>query len=182
MSCVDARIASTSVEVLASTLAILPLEREFVKTSTTAPTVAVSCYWGVHAKYWSMVLDCHLHCRDTQRVRVHRCLQLRDPSLVAPGGEGHSSPWQLGKTFRYDPTSHELRTHATVLEGLLVCGLLCSLLCGASSPRPPLIVEPRVLCSAHCASLCSFSASSQCCCPTRTHRAGQAGRDALSLL
>ena len=54
--------------------------------------------------------------------------------------------------------------------------------CGASSPRPPLIVEPRVLCSAHCASLCCFSASSQCCCPARTHRAGQAGRDALSLL
>ena len=49
---------------------------------------------------------------------------------------------------------------------------------GASSPRPPLTVEPRVLCSAHCARLCCFSASSQCCCSARTHRAGRA----LSLL
>ena len=47
---------------------------------------------------------------------------------------------------------------------------------------PPLLVDPRVPCFVQCASLCCFSASSQCCCPTRTHRAGQAGRDALSLL
>ena len=29
---------------------------------------------------------------------------------------------------------------------------------------------------------CACNPSSQCCCPARTHRAGQAGRDALSLL
>ena len=62
------------------------------------------------------------------------------------------------------------------------CG--CSALCCAVPLRrvPPLIVEPRVLCFARCASLCCFPAPSQCCCPARTHRAGQAGREALSLL
>ena len=55
------------------------------------------------------------------------------------------------------------------VEPRVLCRATCALL-------------PRVLCSAHCASLCCFSASSQCCCSARTHRAGQAGRDALSLL
>ena len=32
------------------------------------------------------------------------------------------------------------------------------------------------------ACMCCFPAPSQCCCPARTHRAGQAGRDAWSLL
>ena len=59
-----------------------------------------------------------------------------------------------------------------------------SALCCAVPLRrvPPLVVEPRVLCFACCASLCSFPAPGQCRCPARTHRAGQAGRDALSLL
>ena len=47
------------------------------------------------------------------------------------------------------------------------------------SRAPPLIVEPRVLYFAHCASLCCFPGPSQCCCLSRTHRAG---RQALSLL
>ena len=38
--------------------------------------------------------------------------------------------------------------------------------------------RPPVLCLAHCASLCCFPAPSLCCVPARTHRAGQAGRDA----
>ena len=34
----------------------------------------------------------------------------------------------------------------------------------------------------HCASLCCLPAPSQCCCRARSHRACQAGRDAVSLL
>ena len=45
----------------------------------------------------------------------------------------------------------------------------------------PWVVEPPVLCFAHCASLCCFPALSLLL-PAQTHRAGQAGRDAVSPL
>ena len=76
-----------------------------------------------------------------------------------------------------------------VLGCSLSCGVLfaeCSALCSAVPFRlgPLWVAEPHVLRFAHCASLRCFPAESLdlCCCPARTHRAGQTGRDAASLL
>ena len=60
----------------------------------------------------------------------------------------------------------------------VVCCLLCSLRCGALCRAPPSLVEPPVLCFAHCASC--FPAGIQCCFPARTLR--QAGKQIVTCL